>query len=558
MSKHKPDRQHSFLTPITSFFSMNHWAIIVLIIATIFSLPILSVLSFVFTPSGEIWQHLVDTVLSDYVLNSFILIIGVSVGTLSMGISTAWLTSVCHFPGRKLFQWMLLLPMSLPAYIIAYTYTGMLDFSGPVQTVIRETFNWSYGDYWFPEIRSMWGATSMLSLVLYPYVYLLSRAAFLEQSVSAIEASRSLGAGPWKSFFYISLPMARPAIITGLSLVLMETLADFGTVQYFGISTFTTGIFRTWFGLGDSSAAAQLSSMLLIFVFVLITIERLSRRQAQYHHLNHGKQHQRLQLTGVKSWLASIACFFPLFFGFVLPCFQLVVWSIDTYQDVIDDSFYTLLFNSLSLAAVAAFLALLLALILAYGQRIQNTRLVHFAVRIASIGYAIPATVIAIGVMLPFAWIDNTLDGWLRDNYNYSSGLIFSGTLFAVMFAYLVRFLAVSVGTVEAALGKINHSMDDAARSLGLKPLNVLTTIHMPIIRRSLFTALLLVFVDVLKELPATLILRPFNFNTLAVKAYELASDERLADASTAALSIVLVSIVPVILLSQSINRDRE
>jgi iron(III) transport system permease protein len=541
--------------PKTTF---DRWHIAVLVIAFICALPILSVLSFVFRPTGEVWQHLANTVLTEYITNSLLLIIGVSFGTLTMGITTAWLTSVCKFPGRKVFQWMLLLPMALPAYIIAYTYTGMFDVAGPVQASIRTWFDVSYGEYWFPEIRSMWGATSMLSLVLFPYVYLLARAAFLEQSVVALEASRSLGSGIWRSFFQVALPMARPAIITGLSLVLMETLADFGTVQYFGISTFTTGIFRTWFGLGDSTAAAQLSAILLLFVFFLITIERLSRKQARYHHVsNREKAQQRISLTGKKAWFATTACFLPLFFGFILPVFQLVIWAIETYEDMVDEAFIHLAMNSLGLAVAAAILALMLALIMGYGQRLQKTPLIQFAVRVSSMGYAIPATVIAVGVMLPMAWLDNTLDSWMRVQFNYSTGLLFSGTLFALMFAYLVRFLAVSVGTVEAALGKIKLSMDDTARSLGLKPLQVLTRVHMPIMRRSLITAVLLVFVDVLKELPATLILRPFNFNTLAVKAYELASDERLADASTAALSIVLAGIIPVILLSQSINRGR-
>lgn len=537
---------------------LDRWHITVLLVALICAVPVLTVFSYIFEPAGEVWKHLTETVLSDYVINSLLLIVGVSFGTLTMGITCAWLTSVYKFPGRKVFQWLLLLPMALPAYIIAYTYTGMMDFAGPIQTNLREIFGWSYGEYWFPEIRSMWGATSMLSLVLYPYVYLLARASFLEQSIVALEAGRSLGAGPWKSFFKIALPMARPAIITGLSLVLMETLADYGTVQYFGISTFTTGIFRTWFGLNDSAAAAQLSTMLLIFVLVLITLERISRKQARYFHSsNRQKKHSRLSLSPKHAWMATFACLMPVLWGFILPFMQLLQWSIETYADMVDSDFFGLIWNSLSLAASAAVLALLLALLLAYGQRLKNTRIIQVAVRIASMGYAIPATVIAIGIMLPLAWVDNALDGWLRAQFDVSSGLLLSGTLFALMFAYMVRFLAVSVGTVEAALGKIKHSMDDAARSLGLKPRQVLLQIHMPLMRRSLLTAILLVFVDVLKELPATLILRPFNFNTLAVRAYELASDERLADASTAALCIVIVGIIPVILLSQSINKQK-
>lgn len=534
----------------------DRWHFIVLSIAILCALPVVTVFSFVFVPAGEVWQHLVDTVLQEYILNSLVLLIGVSFGTLTMGITCAWLTSVCEFPGRKWFQWMLLLPMALPAYIIAYTYTGLLDFAGPLQTALRTWFGWSYGDYWFPEIRSLWGATSMLALVLYPYVYLLARAAFLEQSVSALEAGRSLGSGPWQAFFKVALPMARPAIIAGLSLALMETLADYGTVQYFGINTFTTGIFRTWFGLGDSAAAAQLSALLLVFVIVLITLERYSRRQARYHHTTgRSGQHPRFRLRGYKAWLAAFACLMPVLWGFLLPVLQLGVWAADTYATMVDAEFIRLALNSLGLAVAAALLALLLALFMGYGQRLRNSWLIRGAVRIASMGYAIPATVIAVGVMLPLAWLDTALDDFMREQFGYSTGLLFSGTLFALLFAYMVRFLAVSVGTVEAALGSIKPSMDDAARSLGMHPLQVLKRIHVPIMRSSLLTAVLLVFVDVLKELPATLILRPFNFNTLAVRTYELASDERLVDASTAAISIVLAGIIPVILLSKSIER---
>ncbi|RKZ96268.1 MAG: iron ABC transporter permease [Gammaproteobacteria bacterium] len=536
----------------------DRWQLGILAITLLFAIPVFTVFSFVFQDSGDVWNHLAETVLSDYIINSLLLMLGVSFGTLSIGITTAWLTSLCEFPGRKLFQWALLLPLAMPAYIIAYTYTGMLDFSGPLQTILRDTFNWGARDYWFPEIRSIGGAMMMLSLVLYPYVYLLTRAAFLEQSSVTLEASRSLGMGSWKSFFAIALPMARPAIVTGLSLALMETLADFGTVEYFAVSTFTTGIFRTWFGLGDVSAASQLASILLLFVFVLIVIERFSRRQARYHqHFGHQAHAKRIQLTFKQGWLAFIACLIPLLLGFALPFAQLSVWTFETAEEMINSDFYTLVFNSLSLAIITAILALLLALFMSYGQRLKNSAVIHMMVRIASMGYAIPGTVIAIGIIIPFAWFDNTLDDWSRNQFDFSTGLILSGTLFALVFSYLVRFLAVSVGAVESSLGKIKPSMDDAARSMGYKPLQVLKKIHIPIMRSTLLTAVLLVFVDVLKELPATLLLRPFNFNTLAVRAYELAADERLADASSAAIMIVLTGIIPVILLSLSISKNR-
>ncbi|MDX8411391.1 MAG: iron ABC transporter permease [Mariprofundaceae bacterium] len=534
------------------------WPAGVIATAILLALPVFAVCSSVFYPAGDVWRHLAETVLGSYVSNSMILVIGVGIGTLFGGVSTAWLCSMCQFPGRRLFEWALLLPMAIPAYIIAYTYTGMLDFAGPLQTALRDAFGWSYGDYWFPEIRSLGGAIIMLSLVLYPYVYLLARAAFLEQSVCVLEVSRTLGNSPWRGFFTVALPLARPAVITGLSLALMETLADYGTVKYFGISTFTTGIFRTWFGLGDAAAAAQLSALLMSFVFVLIMLERWSRRNARYHHTS-GRYRSlpRYRLHGWRMLAALAVCLTPLLLGFLLPAGQLLLWAIDTAELMLNADFLRLIWNSLVLAAMAAGLALLLGLFMAYGKRLHGTKSVNLAVRVASMGYAVPGTVIAVGVLIPFAWLDNSVDAWMRDTFDVSTGLLLSGTVVALLFAYTVRFLAVSLQTVEAGLGKIKPSMDDAARSLGLAPGAVLSRLHMPVMKSTLLTALLLVFVDVLKELPATLVLRPFNFNTLAVRAFELASDERLADSSTAALAIVLAGIVPVILLSKSIAKSR-
>ncbi|KAF0191455.1 MAG: iron(III) transport system permease protein [Gammaproteobacteria bacterium] len=551
--KHRPVRH-----PRWRRYLPNPWVAGTVAIATLIALPVITVTSFIFVPAGEVWDHLVATVLQDYIVNSLILMVGVAAGTLIIGVSTAWLTTMCSFPGRRIFEWALLLPMAFPAYIIAYTYTGLLDFAGPVQTALREWFAWSYGDYWFPELRSIGGAIVMLSLVLYPYVYLLSRAAFLEQSSHAMDASRMLGCGPWRSFLLISLPSARPAIIAGLSLALMETLADYGTVQYFGVSNFTTGIFRTWFGLGDAAAAAQLSALLMTFVFALIVIERWSRSRARYHMT--GQRSTPLptyRLRIGKTCLAWLACGLPLTLGFLLPGGLLVSWSMATAAYVVDDRFWQLVFNSVTLAGSAALFALLLALYMAYSKRLTGGMGTNSAVRLAAMGYAIPGTVIAVGVMLPFGWFDNTIDAWARETFGVSTGLLLSGTLFAVMFAYMVRFLAVSLQTVEAGLGKIRPSMDETARSLGHRPLEVLGRIHLPLMRGSVLTAILLVFVDVMKELPATLILRPFNFNTLAVRAYELATDERLMDASSAAVAIVAAGILPVILLSRSITRSR-
>jgi iron(III) transport system permease protein len=530
----------------------------IVLIALIVSLPVVVVLSSVFHPAGEVWRHLSATVLPLYVRNSVLLMLGVAIGTLALGVTTAWLTTMCSFPGRRLFEWALLLPLAIPAYIIAYTYTGMLDFAGPVQVFLREQFGWSRGEYWFPEIRSLGGATAMLSLVLYPYVYLLARSAFLEQSPYAIDVSRTLGCSVWSSFFRVSLPAARPAIIAGLSLALMETLADFGTVQYFGVPTFTTGIFRTWFGLGDSGAAAQLAVVLLAFIFFVFTAERWSRRRAGFHHVgNRSRPLGRTALSPAWAWLAFGACALPLAFGFVAPVAQLSIWAARTAAQMVDADFFQLLSHTLALAAATAVISVLLALYLAYGRRAQATLPVRFAVRLAGMGYAVPGIVIAVGVMLPLAWADNLVDAWLRSHFNVSSGLLLSGTLVALMLAYQVRFLAVSLQTVESGLAKITPVIDEAGRSLGCRVSALVRRVHVPMLRGSLLTAALLVFVDVMKELPATLVLRPFDFNTLAVRAYELATDERLEDASTAALSIVAAGLVPVVLLSLSIARSR-
>ena len=536
----------------------DKWTAVNILITLVILTPIITIAAYLFAPASENLGHLVDTVLPDYVSNSMILMLGVALGAGSIGTTTAWLISMYQFPGRKILIWALLLPLAMPAYIIAYTYTGMLEVSGPLQTWIREYFALQYGEYWFPEVRSIGGAIVMFSMVLYPYVYLLARAAFLDQSVCVLEASRTLGCGPWKSFFQVAMPLARPSIVAGLSLALMETLADFGTVQYFGVSTFTTGIFRTWFGLYDAVAAAQLSAILMLFVFVLILTERWSRRRAQFHHTTN--RYQRLpeiKLRPTAAWVATIACVLPLLFGFVVPVIQLLKWAFETFGEMVDDRFITLATNSFLLAGAAALVALLLALLLAYGNRINSSLPMRFCTRLASMGYAIPGTVIAVGILIPFSVIDNVVDQWMRQQFDRGTGLLLSGTVFVLIFAYTVRFLAVSLQTVEAGLGKIKPSMDAAAQSMGHSRYSVLRRVHLPIMKGSLLTAVIIVFVDVLKELPATLVLRPFNFNTLAVRAYELASDERLADSSTAALAIVAVGIVPVILLSGVISQSR-
>jgi iron(III) transport system permease protein len=538
-------------------FKRHGLSVFAVVIAAFLSLPVIVIVSYLLKADGALWQHLFDTVLNDYLVNSLLLLLGVGTGVLLLGVPTAWLTSMCSFPGRRWLSWALLLPLAIPAYIIAYTYTGLLDFAGPVQTWIRDLTGLGYGDYWFFEIRSLGGAIVMMSLVLYPYVYLMARAAFLEQSVNSIEVGCSLGYSRWRAMWSLALPMARPAIIAGLSLALMETLADYGTVQYFGVSTFTTGIFRTFYGYGDMAAAAQLAASLLAFVILLVLLERYSRRRASYHSAAESRARADLiPLTGTKAAMAVIACSAPLIFGFIIPATQLLFWAVFEAEPLGWD-FVTLAWNSFSLAFLAAIIAVSLAIILSYAKRTKPIKPVRTVIAMAGFGYALPGTIIAIGVLIPLAWADHSLIALFESLGWDSPGLLLSGSLVALLFAYTVRFLAVALGSVQSGLEKIKPSLDHAGRSMGHNPLTLLRKIHVPLMRSSILTALLIVFVDVLKELPATLILRPFNFNTMAVRAYELASDERLVDAAPASIMIVLVGLIPVLMLHASIARRR-
>lgn len=534
----------------------DRWRWAVLLPALLLALPVIIIFASWLEPQTEIWRHLRQTVLADYVVNSLLLAGGTGLGALFLGTGSAWLISQYQFIGRRYLQWLLLLPLAMPAYIIAYTYTGMLDFAGPVQTQLRSWFGWSYGDYWFPEIRSLGGAILMLALVLYPYVYMLARNAFAEQSASLLEASRTLGMTPRQHFWRVALPLARPAILTGMALAMMEAFADYGTVQYFGVPTFTTGIFRTWFGMGSAQAAAQLAALLTSFVLFLLLLEKWSRRKVRYYYQGQKHSAAALRTVGPLHQLGLLLlCLLPVLLGFILPAWRLLSWALANWQRTLNDSFWQLVWNSFSLAALAAVLSVVLALLFAYAKRLRRDPVVRLPVQLAALGYAVPGTVIAIGVMIPLAWFDRNVDLLAEQWFGVRTGLLLSGTLLALLLAYSVRFLAVSLHGIEAGLERIKPNMDNAARSMGLSPLQVLRRVHVPLLSGSVLTALLLVFVDVLKELPATLILRPFNFNTLAVRAHELASDERLADAALPALAIVLVGLLPVILLARSTER---
>ena len=545
-------------TPTRNSGSSWLWSATAVLMAAVILTPVATILYFVFAPSEGNFQHLVDTVLPIYVRNSLLLMAGVAVGTSLMGVSTAWLATLFDFPGRRFFEWAQLLPLAMPAYIIAYSYTGLLEFAGPVQSGLRESMGWSREDYWFPPVRSLGGAVTMLSLVLYPYVFLLARAAFINQSVCMLEASRTLGCAGWRAFFRVALPLARPAIIAGLALVMMETLADFGTVEYFGVQTFTTGIFRTWFGLYDTAGAARLAGVLLVFVLTLLALERASRRQAKYHFTTERVQPLKpARLKGWRGWVAMLVCLLPVLFGFAVPALQLGGLALDNWAQSLDDDFFKLVGNSVTLALIASVVILVPAMTLALAQRNSKSKFVKLLIRLCASGYAIPGTVVAIGVLIPLGAFDNAVDLWAEETFGIRTGLLLSGSLFALVFAYAVRFLTAALNTVESGLQKIKPSVDEAARTLGCSEGQVLRRIYLPVVRGSVLTAVLIVFVDVLKELPATLVLRPFNFNTLAVRTYELASDERLAEAALPALTIVACGLIPVVILSQAIRRSR-
>lgn len=537
--------------------ALDGWTLSAIIIALALSSPVLIVLGHLAAPRIEVWRHLAQTALGGYVVTSLSLLVGVCAGAAVIGVGTAWLVSMHRFPGRRIFEWALLTPMAAPAYVLAYTYAGLLDVAGPAQSFLRTATGLSVGEYWFPEIRSLGGAIAMLTLVLYPYVYLLVRAAFLNQSVCALEVARTLGHGPWLSFWRVALPLARPALAGGVALVGMETLNDFGAIQHFAVDAFTSGIYRAWFGLGDPTAAAQLGGVLMLFILGLLLLERASRGDARYHHTS--PRHRalpRFALSPAGAVMAVAACFLPILFGFLLPCGVMLVWAIETAPEVIDARFWGFARNSLTLSAATAAIAMGVALILAYGLRLSRSPLLRSAVRVAVLGYAAPGAVVAIGLLIAFGWADRLLSG-LLGLFGGAPGLIVSGSVAALLYAYVVRFLAVSVNAAEAGLAKVTPALDGAARTLGEGYFGVLRRVHAPMLRGSLLAGGLLVFVDTMKELPATMILRPFNFDTLAVRSFQFARDELLREASSPGLAIVLAGLLPVILLARAMDRSR-
>lgn len=523
-----------------------------LALALVLALPILSVCLSLATGITPTFAHIVETVLLEYVLNTLSLGALVVIGVLVVGVPAAWLVASCEFPGRRFLECALILPLAAPAYVLAYAYAGFLSAYGPVQGALRSLTGLEVGDYWFPDIRSLPGAALMLVLVLYPYVYLLARARFLSESATALEAARLLGRGPVAVFFAVSLPLARPALAAGATLALMETIADYGTVSYFGVPVFTTGVYSAWFSFGDPKAAAQLASFLVGFVALALFAEHYLRGAARFHETGRrDRRPARLRLSGGKSAAAIVACSVPPLLGFVVPALVLGELLVESGGPTRD--FTTHLFNSLTLAASAGVVVTLGALVLAYARKERPQALAGKAASFAALGYAVPGAVIAIGVLAPFARLDGAIAFLGRELFGVSTGLVLTGGVVALILAYMALYLAVALQSVTAGLERITPSIGAAAKLLGRGPLDALKRVYLPLVAPSVLTAALLVFVDVMKELPATLMLRPFNFDTLAIAANNYASDERLSWAAAPSLAIVAAGIVPCILLIRGI-----
>ena len=521
--------------------------------------PVIAVLVLALQSSGDTWPHLIANVLPGAVRRTLGLMAGVGAITLAIGTGTAWLVTMYRFPGRSIFEWLLLLPLAVPTYIIAFSYLELLDYSGIVQTTLRQIFGWRNAkDYWFPDIRSLSGAILVMSMVLYPYVYITARASFLAQSVCVLEVSRTLGRSATATFWEVALPLARPALAAGLALALMETLNDIGAVEFFGVRTLTVAVYDTWLDRNSLAGAAQIAGVMLAFVFTLLAIERRLRAQRRYHHTT-GRYRYLPEdtLAGARGVLAFFFCALPVLFGFLLPAFVLLHDAAAHIAAGLTPDFWSAAFNSLMLAAAAAALAVVFAVVLGYARRQTRSKFVHALSIVPAISYAVPGTVLAIGILIPLAGLDNSIDAVMRSLFGVPTGLLLSGSALAIVLAYTIRFLAASLGAVEAGLSKISRNTDAAARTLGASPRETLWRVHLPLLRPALGAAALLVFVDSMKELPATLLLRPFNFDTLATQVFTLASLYRYEEAGLAALTIVAASLVPVLFLHGMIVAGR-
>ncbi len=545
--KHSPLEKWSLLSAsLLKIRALQGWMVVAMLIALITLIPITVVFSSLLTPEREVWAHLMEYQLPQLLTNTFWLMLGVGLGVVFLGVPLAWLTAVCEFPGSKFFSWALLLPLAIPAYVTAFVAIGLLDFTGPILTLGREWF----GTFTFPAIRSRGGVILVMVLALYPYVYLITRNAFMSQGRRALEVAQSLGYSPLAGFFQVALPMARPWIVGGVMLVLMETLADFGTVAVFNYDTFTTAIYKSWFSLFSLQAASQLASLLVVFVLVVLVAEQQSRAHRQYSPT--GKHDARIfiRLRGIRAWLACGLCITVLTLGFVVPIIQLIWWVVEVAKENLDARYFGFLWHSLLLAGLAALLVSFVALLLSASTRLHPGLFSSITARLATIGYALPGAMLAVGIFMPMAWVDNHLiaAGWVQSP-------VLQGTLLAMLLAYLVRFLAVAHGPIDSQMHRITRSMNEVSQSLGVYGINLRIRVHLPILRGGILTAAALVFVDVMKEMPITLMTRPFGWDTLAVRVFEMTSEGQWEHAALPALALVLAGLVPVIFLVRSSNQ---
>lgn len=532
--------------------TLGPWRLVALLITLLVLVPISVVLSSLFNPEPEIWNHLVENVLADLAINTLWLIAGVASGTLVLGVSLAWLIAVCQFPGRRLFAWALLLPLAVPAYVTAFVAVGLLDFTGPLQTWWRAEF----GLRQFPEIRSRGGVIAVMILAFYPYVYLIARNAFRTQGQRAMEAAQSLGLNRWGGFWRVSLPMARPWIVGGVMLVVMECLADFGTVAVFNYDTFTSGIYKAWYSLFSLPAASQLASLLVIVVFVILLLEQQARARMSYTQIGRGAaQQQHIQLRGWRSWLVTLYASAILLIAFIVPVMQLLLWTMEYALNDLDARYFQFLWHSLLLATLTAVAVGMTALVLAYAGRRHRDLPTRALIRVSTMGYALPGPVLAVGTFIPIAWFDNLLIDTAQQWFNIEISQLLQGTLITMLLALIVRFQAVGFSSIDGHMQRITTSVDDAARSLGCSGLNLLRRIHLPILSGGIFTGMMLVFVDVMKEMPITLMTRPFGWDTLAVRIFELTSEGEWQRAALPAIAIVIAGLLPTLLLTRHAER---
>ncbi|MGF1750300.1 MULTISPECIES: ABC transporter permease [Vibrio] len=519
-------------------------------------LPILAIFYTALGETSDIFSHLINTVMPTYTINTVLLVVGVLILSLILGVPSAWFMAMCKLPSEKVLQWALVLPLAMPGYIIGYIFTDWFDFAGPIQIWLRNVFEWGVGDYWFPDIRTVGGATVVLSLVLYPYVYLLCRAAFMEQNVSLLQSARLLKCTPFESFWRISLPLARPSIAVGLSLVAMETIGDFGTVSYFAVNTLTTAVYDTWLGYSSLSAAAKISALMMMVIVLLLGAERYSRRRQKLFQSQYNSHEDfRYELKGWKKWFAVAWCWGLVAIAFIFPLGQLVIYAYKYFAQSWTPEFQTYAMNSLKVSIIAAVIAVAIAIVVNFYRRLASNTSSQIFMRASSLGYAVPGTVLAIGVMVPVLFMDHAINDFAVWMEWKRPGLLFSGSMFAIIFAMVVRFSAVAIGSIETSLSKVSPSLDMASRTMGCKQNQMLARVHFPLIKRGILIAGLLVFIESMKELNAALLLRPFNFETLATYVYNFASDEHLELAAMPAVLLVLVGLIPLIIVNRSLEQ---